>query len=76
MPRFFFHLVDRVERINDDEGLVLPNAAFAREELPRLLTAVLKEEYLEDKLRDWHLRVEDESGREVVVLPLRDFVLS
>jgi hypothetical protein len=71
MPRYYFHLTDGNQVLDDPEGLELPGAAAAREE------AVLVAADLKDRLkpRDWSgwvVSICDEQGNQVDSVPVLD----
>jgi hypothetical protein len=72
MPRYFFHVRDRENLIEDQEGVELPDMEAARDQFQRAIRAVLDEEEWQDDVSfESELHVVDESGRTVLVTPFR-----
>jgi hypothetical protein len=72
MARFFFHLHDDAI-VRDEDGLELPDAAAAHREAVRNARALIADQALKGRVDLSHyLRVEDEEGREVLVLPFAE----
>ncbi|MPR12331.1 DUF6894 family protein [Microvirga tunisiensis] len=68
MPRYFFHVVDG-HNIIDNEGTEFPNLRHARAEAIRLAGAILRDEG--DTFWDgteWHMNVTDVAGQSVLRL--------
>jgi hypothetical protein len=69
MPRYFFHLTNGNQMLDDPDGLELPGEAAAREE------AVLVAGDLKDRLRPrdwtgWVVSIRDEQGNQVDSVPV------
>jgi hypothetical protein len=63
MPRFYFHIYDDAD-VLDEEGLELPDVAAALYEATRSARALASTDVLEGRLRLHHrIDVADESGR-------------
>ena len=68
MPRYFFHVMDG-RNIIDDEGAEFPNLRDARTEAIRLAGAVLRDEGDEFwNGTEWQMNVTDASGQSVLKL--------
>jgi hypothetical protein len=68
MPRYFFHVVDGRE-IVDDEGTELPGLRAARAEAIRTAGAMLRDEGDEFwNGTEWHMNVTDAAGQSVLKL--------
>jgi len=68
MPRYFFHVIDG-HNIIDNEGTEFPNLRHARAEAIRLAGAILRDEG--DTFWDgteWHMNVTDVAGQSVLKL--------
>jgi len=71
MPRYYFHLTDGDETLDDPEGLELAGEAAALDEASRLAR-----ELAQGKLKDerdwsgWMVAITDESGRQLDSVPI------
>jgi hypothetical protein len=76
MPKYYFHVRDRGEIINDPEGLILPDLVTAHDQCRMIVREVL-EVLEEQKWRDGfatnpQFEIVNESGSTVLVVPFRD----
>jgi hypothetical protein len=70
MPRHFFHVQDGDDVMRDVKGIDLPDRDAVREECSRIIVAVLAEpEFCGERTSGRSFRVEDESGRLVLLFP-------
>ena len=73
MPRYYFHLRDRADRLTDEEGIALPDAEAAWYQAVRNARELVKADLhlgcpYEHKL----VEIVDEEGDPVDTLPLQD----
>ena len=74
MPRFFFHIFDHVE-ILDDEGMELPDAEAARSAALAGARAMICDQVKEGRLCLNHrIEVEDEAGATVLSIAFAEAV--
>jgi hypothetical protein len=66
LPRYHFILQPDELEDKDDEGAILPNEQVAREYAVRIVTELQRSNYSGPALA---LRVIDEAGREIAVIP-------
>lgn len=77
MPRYFFHVRLGGELIPDLEGLDLPELTLSVEECRRIVETVLADDEFGDlMLSDREVRIVDERGDTVVVVPFRETSLN
>jgi hypothetical protein len=70
LMRYFFHLRKGPEEILDHEGIELEECAIEKLNIDRIVDEIRSEgsEFLDTK--GWSVRVVDENGRSIIVLPL------
>jgi hypothetical protein len=71
MPRYYFHLTDGNQVLDDPEGLDLPGAAAARSEAV-LVAADLKHRLKPRDWTGWVVSIRDEQGKQVDSVPVMD----
>ncbi|MDQ0558665.1 hypothetical protein QO004_000440 [Rhizobium mesoamericanum] len=72
MTRYFFHIRDGDDLVEDTDGVELPDHASAREEAVRAAREMLAEKLLLGERIDGELfEVTDESGRVVETIPFK-----
>jgi hypothetical protein len=75
MPRYYFHLTSRGDRLRDEEGLPLPDGEAAWYQAVRSARELLRADlHLGCSWEDQAVEIEDERGRQVDRLPLADIV--
>jgi hypothetical protein len=67
MPRYFFHLESRNERINDTRGQILPDERSAEREAVEVAVALRRR-----RGKSWGVIVTNEWGRQVTQIPPLD----
>ena len=75
MPRFFFHLAGKSERILDPDGLELANDAAAILEASQAVRELLGEDYAQATWDGWALQIVDAGGRVIASIDLDGFRL-
>ena len=70
MPRYFFHLCEKLERILDWEGLELVDDETAVREASQAVRELLGEDEMPANWKGWSFHVVDETGRLVVAINL------
>ncbi len=74
MPRYFFHLRNRLDA-DDPEGRMMPDADTARAEAIKDARSVIASEVLEGRLDlDGWIEIVDETGDPVLTVTFRDAV--
>ena len=73
MPRYFFNFLEDQSRnlVRDSEGIVLPDAGEAKREALGLARDFADHGFSQS-MQSWEIVVVDESGKEVLSLPLAD----
>ena len=74
MPRFYFHFHDGIAEATDEQGLVLPNGAFAEAEGRRAVVMLVSEDEGAFDWSRWRLTVLDEDGACVLKLPFQSVI--
>jgi hypothetical protein len=75
MPRFYFHVVDSDGIASDEEGLVLEDAAAARDVAVQGARDILAAEIRYGRIDlDWRIDIADNGGEIVLSLPFSDAV--
>lgn len=69
MPRFFFHLTDGTEVLDDPDGLDLAGEAAALEEA-MLVAADVKTRFKPRDWTGWVVRIVDDKGRPIDQIPV------
>lgn len=76
MPRFFFHIRDGDELIEDPDGTVLPDLEAARLEAIEGARAVLAAKVLAGKVIDGQkFEITDESGNVLELMPFKSALI-
>ena len=71
MPRYFFHLTDGKETVNNPEGMDLPGTAAAREEAMVLARDLKHGKVMPGRSwNGWMVSVVDQHGHEVEAVPI------
>jgi hypothetical protein len=71
MPRFYFHFVDGQERIEDPEGIELPDEAAARTQAMQAVLDAQKTRFaLPRNWVGWSVEVVDDRGNRILLLPI------
>ncbi len=74
MPRFFFHIFDDVE-VLDDEGIELSDAAAARAAAVEGARALICDQVRKGEVHLEHrVEVADEAGERILILPFGEAV--
>jgi hypothetical protein len=75
MPRYFFHLTDGKETVNNPEGMDLPGTAAAREEAMVLARDLKHGKVMPGRSwSGWMVSVVDQHGHEVEAVPIADLL--
>jgi uncharacterized protein DUF6894 len=75
MPRYFFHLRDRAQRLQDEEGRELPNVETARKVAVMNARAIICDEVLQGTVSLGEtIEVEDEAGRALLSVAFSEAV--
>lgn len=69
MPRYFFHLTDGTEVLDDPDGLDLPGDAAARDEA-MLVASDVKTRFKPRDWSGWFVQILDEGGRPIDRFPV------
>jgi hypothetical protein len=69
MPRYYFHLTDGTDVLDDPDGLELPGDAAALEEAV-LVAADVKTRFRPRDWTGWVVRILDDKGRQVDRIPV------
>ena len=69
MPMYFFHLIRDDARIEDDEGIELPDVAAAAREAHRSTAAIVRESVKQNERFKGHMEVTDEAGNVLLSVP-------
>jgi hypothetical protein len=70
MPKFFFHVVRNGQRVEDQEGIDLPDLADANEEATQAAREIVSESILTSGAADrGEFHVTDAVGKELLVVP-------
>ena len=70
MPRFYFNFIDGQDRIEDPEGMELPDAAAARQQAIVAVHDAQKTSFaLARNWVGWSVEVVDDGGNKVLLLP-------
>jgi hypothetical protein len=75
MPRYYFHLTDGKETVNNPEGMDLPGRAAAREEAIVLARDLKRGKVMPGRSwTGWLVSVVDQHGHEVESVPIADLL--
>jgi hypothetical protein len=69
MPRYYFHLTDGTDVLDDPDGLELPGDAAAQEEAV-LVASDVKTRFRPRDWTGWFVRIVDEQGRQIDRVPV------
>ena len=72
MPRYYFHLTDGKNVLNNHTGVDLPGNAAAREDAANLARDLRHEKMPGWKWAGWFVKVVDEHGKKVDEIPIAD----
>ena len=70
MPRYFFHLCDKLQRILDWDGLELADDETAVREASQAVRELRGENEMPADMKEWSFQVVDETGRLVISINL------
>jgi hypothetical protein len=71
MPRYFFHIRNGGDLIEDSDGLELTDPATARDECSKAMKEILLENEWQALMGECQFEIVDELGRTIAVLPFR-----
>jgi hypothetical protein len=69
VPRYFFHLTDGTDVLDDPDGLELPGDAAARDEAV-LVAADVKTRFKPRDWTGWFVQIIDDKGRQIDQIPV------
>jgi hypothetical protein len=69
VPKYFFHIVRSGHRVEDTEGIELPDIAAAAREAMRSTGDMVRESVKQHERYPAHTEVTDETGTAVIRLP-------
>ena len=73
MPRYYFHITNRQERLDNPKGMDLPGNAAAREEAVVLAGQLRHGKVMPGRSwQGWFVTVVDQHGHEVDTVPIAD----
>ena len=73
MPRFYFHLADAVGRLEDEEGMELPDAEAAWFQAVRSARELMRADFcLGSSWQERRVHIEDENGYPVQQVPFAE----
>lgn len=72
MPRYFFHLTDGKNVLNNHKGIDLPGSAAARENAADLARDLRHEKMPHWNWAGWFVSIVDAHGRKVDEVPIAD----
>jgi hypothetical protein len=73
MPRYYFHVHGPRDRLQDEEGLILPDAESAWYQAVRSAREIIRADvHLGCAFDEQAIQIADETGRPVDQLPLRE----
>jgi hypothetical protein len=71
MPRFYFNFVDGQEKIDDQEGMELPDEAAARKQAMYAVLDAQKTRFaLPRNWVGWSVEVMDDRGNQILLIPI------
>jgi hypothetical protein len=72
MPRFFFHVVDGIERLEDPEGLELADEAAAKKMAVQIALEIMAELLRNGETVNGQIfEIADDTGKVILLLPFK-----